>query len=265
MLDEGVAREVVNRVQRLRKKAQLQPSDLVTVQYTIEPSTHDLSRVILQHKEYIETSTKNELTLDAVDGTMLICEDYELKGAKMTLKIIKGEESSTSSAPALAVTLKSHGTPQVPFINVVGGGRCGVVLLENPLGCNKLSNWQQVAEQINSLFDGSTGVDKLFSDPKCSKKITGNVSDYNGATIFLSHTKGCSASPLGGVCCPFVNVNLGQKRASLLLRNPEEQNISEFSADTLAAIFAKTVNKVKGTPLNKVKWDSFVGQTLTAE
>lgn len=264
MLDEGVAREVVNRVQRLRKKAQLQPSDLVTVQYAIEPSTHDLSRVILQHKEYIETSTKNELTLENVAGNMLICEDYELKGAKMTLKIIKGEESS-ASASATAVTLKSYGTPQVPYINVVGGGRSGVVFLENPLGCNKLSSWQQVSEEINSLFDGSTVVDKLYSDAKCSKKVTGNVSDFNGATIFLSHTKGCGSGPLGGVCCPFVNVNSGQKRASLLLRNPDERNISEFSSDTLAAIFSKTVNKVNGTALCKVKWDSFVGQTLTAE
>jgi hypothetical protein len=31
MIDEGIAREVISRVQKLRKKAKLQPSDPVTV------------------------------------------------------------------------------------------------------------------------------------------------------------------------------------------------------------------------------------------
>merc|ERR1712012_806788 len=53
MIDEGLAREVVNRVQRLRKAAKLQPSDNVTVQYNIEPTKHDLTRVIAEHKDYI--------------------------------------------------------------------------------------------------------------------------------------------------------------------------------------------------------------------
>ena len=89
MLDEGLAREVVNRVQRLRKTAKLQPSDVVTVQYTIEPANHELTRIIAEHREYIETSTKNAMTPNEASGQVLITEDYDLKGAKMTLKIWK--------------------------------------------------------------------------------------------------------------------------------------------------------------------------------
>lgn len=36
MLDEGLAREVINRIQRLRKKINLSPSDDVTAYYRIQ-------------------------------------------------------------------------------------------------------------------------------------------------------------------------------------------------------------------------------------
>ena len=64
MMDEGLAREVVNRVQKLRKTAKLQPKDDVCVQYTLTPPDHDLGRIIKEHQEYIESTTKNVMTLD---------------------------------------------------------------------------------------------------------------------------------------------------------------------------------------------------------
>ena len=70
MMDEGLAREVVNRVQKLRKKAKLQPSDEVTVQYIIEPSGHDLIRVIKEHQAYIEASTKNAMISQEAAGLL---------------------------------------------------------------------------------------------------------------------------------------------------------------------------------------------------
>ena len=54
MLDEGVAREVVNRIQKLRKKAGLAPTDEVTVHCHVQPAGHDLARVISEHR-YIKT------------------------------------------------------------------------------------------------------------------------------------------------------------------------------------------------------------------
>ena len=130
MLDEGIAREVVNRVQRLRKKAKLQPSDNVTVQYTLEPANHDLGRIITQHLEYIETSTKNPMTTEAQDGEVLIVEKCELKGAQMTLTITKG--ASASTAVVKSVKMADYGLPKVGFVNVVSDGQCGVILMENP-------------------------------------------------------------------------------------------------------------------------------------
>ena len=265
MIDEGLAREVVNRVQRLRKAAKLQPSDNVTVQYIIEPTKHDLTRVIAEHKDYIESSTKNDMTPNEAAGTVIISEDYELKGAKMTLKIWKpssNEGVSASTGPS--VTLKSHGTPQVPFINVVSGSKSGMVLLENPIGSNKLTSWQQVYEEVSGLFESPLKPsDALFSDAKCSVKVSGNVSDFSGKTVFLTCANVSNESKFSGACCPFVNVNLGEKKGCLLLQNPFEQNLADYSSDVLKATFGSTVDKLNGTPINKMKWDKVVGQSLS--
>merc|ERR1719211_175083 len=83
MLDEGIAREVVNRIQKLRKKAGLQPSDEVTLYYKLDAAGNDLLRIINEHVTYIENSTKNPLvceTPQSLNGkTKLVREEYDLK------------------------------------------------------------------------------------------------------------------------------------------------------------------------------------------
>lgn len=58
MVDEGLAREVVNLVQKLRKKGQLVPTDPITVFYKIDPTDSDLASVISCHDAYIESSLR---------------------------------------------------------------------------------------------------------------------------------------------------------------------------------------------------------------
>merc|ERR1712079_334408 len=57
MLEEGVAREVINRVQKLRKSAGLKVADKVTMLYTVTPEDHSLNRIIKEHLDYIQTSS----------------------------------------------------------------------------------------------------------------------------------------------------------------------------------------------------------------
>lgn len=52
MLDEGIAREIINRVQKLRKKAHLVPTDSIKVYYNISP-TGELSRVANKFNDFI--------------------------------------------------------------------------------------------------------------------------------------------------------------------------------------------------------------------
>lgn len=63
MLDEGTAREIINRVQKLRKKAHLVPTDSITVYYNINPAG-ELSRVAKVFNEFII----NVLKVPFIDG-----------------------------------------------------------------------------------------------------------------------------------------------------------------------------------------------------
>lgn len=58
MQNEGIAREVINRIQKLRKKAHLVPSDPITVYYNISPPDHNLVEITRKYKQFIETTTK---------------------------------------------------------------------------------------------------------------------------------------------------------------------------------------------------------------
>ncbi|XP_054164072.1 isoleucine--tRNA ligase, cytoplasmic-like [Oppia nitens] len=57
MMDEGISREIINRIQKLRKKAQLVPSDDVTVYYKVDESG-ELYRIIKQFNEFIGNTLK---------------------------------------------------------------------------------------------------------------------------------------------------------------------------------------------------------------
>lgn len=63
MMDEGTAREIINRVQKLRKKAHLVPTDSITVYYSISPAG-DLSRVAKELNDFII----NVLKVPFIDG-----------------------------------------------------------------------------------------------------------------------------------------------------------------------------------------------------
>lgn len=63
MLDEGIAREIINRVQKLRKKAHLVPTDSITVCYNINPPG-ELSRVAKEFNDFIV----NVLKVPFIDG-----------------------------------------------------------------------------------------------------------------------------------------------------------------------------------------------------
>lgn len=58
MQNEGLAREIINRIQKLRKKAKLVPMDEAIVYYEIKDERSTLAKVVISHKEFIEGTTK---------------------------------------------------------------------------------------------------------------------------------------------------------------------------------------------------------------
>uniref|UniRef100_A0A672UDR2 isoleucine--tRNA ligase n=1 Tax=Strigops habroptila TaxID=2489341 RepID=A0A672UDR2_STRHB len=61
MVDEGVAREVINRIQKLRKKRNLVPTDEITVYYRAHPEGDYLDTVIKEHTDFIFATIKAAL------------------------------------------------------------------------------------------------------------------------------------------------------------------------------------------------------------
>lgn len=135
MKDEGTAREIINRVQKLRKEAKLVPSDPIRVYYRNYPATTtttgntvELDRICKEFRDYIENALKAEfIELQTEKINFLIQSTNDIKGEKIDLFIESlsnvGENQNTASS-FRNVRLKTNNG------NIIQR----TILLENPSG-----------------------------------------------------------------------------------------------------------------------------------
>merc|ERR1719356_960998 len=270
MLEEGVAREVINRVQKLRKSAGLKVSDKVTMFYTVSPAEHNLSRIVKEHLDYIQTSSKTPLRPlpSPAPSSSLSREEYELKGAKLTLTVSRGFPSDYSDG-------SSESVPSLPWCNLLlcgslqpaphcGTGREGALL--NPPA--SLPTLLANVEQVFGLYGTKL---ELYVDPARKKKVESG-SKLDGQTIYVwRQGDSSSAKPSGGCSecsCKFVNVMVGSGEASsLLLENPIGKLVDELSeAVAFLAKSKKTSalfqDKEKKKSVRLSELSRYAGQTL---
>ncbi|XP_077458781.1 isoleucine--tRNA ligase, cytoplasmic isoform X2 [Stigmatopora argus] len=229
MLDEGVAREVINRIQKLRKKGHLVPSDEITVHYHCEPDGEYLGSVIQAHTEFILATTKAPLLPYPVPkaATVIIQEKTQLKGSDLELTIVKG-----SLAPLAALN-----GPACAYVNLVvkanGNEQEGVVLLENPKGDNGL-DLDKLKIVCSSIFGTKYERLTLFNN---GKELASNVDlrTLCGKTLSVTTNVAspCCVTPDSVLACPYVNLILCDAQpaecktgqvGTLLLINPVGQN-----------------------------------------
>lgn len=89
---EGLARELINRIQRLRKKAGLNTTDDVQVQYRVVKDTIDLPKIIKDNEELLLKSTKYpiEELKEAQDLTNVITdEEQTINDTVFNLRLLK--------------------------------------------------------------------------------------------------------------------------------------------------------------------------------
>ncbi len=236
MLDEGVSREVINRVQKLRKKAGLVPSDQVTVYYSLSGTgADDLRRVIGDFQENVESTTKSPIRPMGGDGAKGLAEEtFDMKGPKMHLKIVKGfcsDFAGASSTPnqkqqsalngEASPVFSTQGEPNCSYVNVVCGERAGVVLLENPVGSNRVDGLERLRHVVAGLFDLNIASElKLYVDESLKTEVK-DVKSLGGKTMFVGENRGATLAGGRGSCCKFVDLELkGGKKACILLENP---------------------------------------------
>uniref|UniRef100_A0A669BB44 Isoleucine--tRNA ligase, cytoplasmic n=1 Tax=Oreochromis niloticus TaxID=8128 RepID=A0A669BB44_ORENI len=184
MVDEGVAREVINRIQKLRKKGHLVPSDEITVYYRSQPEGEYLDSVIKAHTDFILATTKAPLLPFPVPKTasVIIEEKTQLKGSDLELTIVKG--SSAPRAP-------------------LNGPACTYVNLQV-----KVNNKEQGSTWGENLFFSSLSVTAGTASPGPASSTNTIVCPYVNLLLCNAQPAECQSGDVG----------------TLLLVNPVGQN-----------------------------------------
>ncbi|XP_044517790.1 isoleucine--tRNA ligase, cytoplasmic isoform X4 [Gracilinanus agilis] len=215
MVDEGMAREVINRIQKLRKKCNLVPTDDITVYYRAPCQGDYLDTVIQSHTEFILATIKAPLKPYPVSPSdkVLIQEVTQLKGSDLEITLTRGV---APPGPACAYV----------HLNVWANGRerGGVLLLENPKGHHRL-DLAKLKGAVGCIFDLRAPELAVFHE-KTEVLSKTDLLSLSGKTLCV--TSGCPPAPAQspGALCGFINLQLLGAKAqespvgTLLLENP---------------------------------------------
>ncbi|KAK5639168.1 hypothetical protein RI129_011660 [Pyrocoelia pectoralis] len=214
MQQEGVAREIINRIQKLRKKAHLVPTDEISVIYK---ASGELAQIAIDYKEFIETAIQATFTLDGEQSqkNVIIMEEHQqLKGNDLHL-VLKGTKK---------VSNNNIDKPVVNWLNIElykldslygSSYKKGMVLI--PKGTISLAALKSEIATIFGLysnFDLWSTNGFILNDNALSK--------LNGSTIFVTHPscalneKIVNSKPF----CKFINFKENDMQGTLLLENP---------------------------------------------
>lgn len=217
MMDEGIAREIINRVQKLRKKAHLVPTDEVNVYYSVNDVKSDIHRIAASHKDFIENVIKAPLLQLTKNAYSTIIEEVqELKGVKLNLIITTRVETVS---------------PVLPWANVELSGLCprygasstkGMVLLKDFKG--KSVTVDSLHEEVTIIF-GLYGIN--FSLWFGEKPLTnGDLPKAVGKTLIISSMKPSNKDvPSSTPFCKFANAENGGKQVTFILENPTGEHV----------------------------------------
>ncbi|XP_030632360.1 isoleucine--tRNA ligase, cytoplasmic [Chanos chanos] len=251
MVDEGVAREVINRIQKLRKKAHLVPSDEITVYYSSQPAGDYLGKVVQEHTDFILATIKAPLKPYPVpkNASIIIQEKTQLKGSDLDLTIAKGAADSRAplSGPACAyVNVK---------VTLNNKEQEGAILLENPRGDNKMDT-DKLKMVCRSIF-GVNNTELAVFQGKTEVTRSCGLFSLKGKTLVVSSgAKPNNVPSSDTLVCPYINLQLTNAQptecqtgdvATLLLENPVGQNAlrHEDLAQETAKVFGLRGRKLK--------------------
>ncbi|XP_039230249.1 isoleucine--tRNA ligase, cytoplasmic [Drosophila yakuba] len=126
LLEEGLAREVINRVQKLKKKAQLIPTDPVLIFHELSANNNakteiveaqaQLTKVLANYASMIKTAVKSEFSpyssVQASRKRLIASELVDLKGVSVKLTICSTEELQLPSLPWINISLAEDLVPR---------------------------------------------------------------------------------------------------------------------------------------------------------
>ncbi|XP_049682096.1 isoleucine--tRNA ligase, cytoplasmic [Accipiter gentilis] len=225
MVDEGVAREVINRIQKLRKKRNLVPTDEITVYYRSHPEGDYLDTVIKEHKDFIFATVKAALKPYPVPTSkeVLIQETTQLKGSELEITLVRGGLCQCVGPACAYVNLK---------VCVNGTEQDGVLLLENPKGDNTL-NFTGLVDAVSCIFGLKNSKLTIFNG-KTELINKTDLLSLSGKTLHV--TTGSAPALINSpdaLLCQYINLQLMNAKpqecqkgtvGTLLMENPVGQN-----------------------------------------
>lgn len=260
MLEEGIAREVINRVQKLRKKAQLMPLDPVTMYYKVS-GDGVLKNVLTSHRDYIETAVKGPvrpISAKPANAIIISEESSKVKDVELALVAIKGFSSDYAGSTS-AVPEEQQLQPVCRYVKVqlngglqprLGAQNWGVILLENPLKENILS-FTGLHDHIEKLF-GLHGVhfDISVDGINLSNEVEVLTLDKNVLTVSpANQPKPNCVTPTPNF--QFVDLECGSKKCTVVLN--EHSGPSDLKAvvsQHIKVLFKKDKFSLSGTLAN---------------
>ncbi|XP_061213867.1 isoleucine--tRNA ligase, cytoplasmic isoform X6 [Neopsephotus bourkii] len=225
MVDEGVAREVINRIQKLRKKRNLVPTDEITVYYRAHPEGDYLDTVIKEHTDFIFATIKADLKPYPVPTSkeVLIQETTQLKGSELEITLVRGGLCQDVGPACAYVNLKVY---------VNGTEQDGVLLLENPKGDNTL-NFTGLVDAVSCIFGLKNSKLTVFNG-KTELLNKTDLLSLSGKTLHV--TAGAAPdlpSSAEALLCQYINLQLVNAKpqecqkgtvGTLLMENPVGKN-----------------------------------------
>lgn len=235
LLEEGLAREIINRVQKLKKKAQLIPTDPVIIYYAlstkaaakkeVKETEAQLHKVLVNYASMIKTAVKSEFIpfneKQAASKRLIISEQVDLKGVDLILTISSTEELQLPSLAWLNVTLSGELQPR--FVS----GNQGSLLLQHSV--NKqyidLATLRRELEVLFGLYGVSFDIYVLDQQKNVSELQTIDK-NLNGKLLILTRTPDAQklAKEFAVASAPYSNF-VNQSGSTVFTENPKGHSL----------------------------------------
>lgn len=241
MKSEGIAREIISRVQKLRKKAGLVPTDEIDVYMIAENLKSELHKIIISYKEFMENLIKVKLYIEepGKSKTMIIQDVQKVKGIEdcnIKLYITKiGNARNNVAQPSCRFLNVSLWGLQ-PGINI--NSTFGTILLENPVGEN-LIKFEQLVKEVQNLFEISEEILLKTSD---GKNLTQNLLKDLKNTTIIAVPKFAKFKleewMFSNIIPRHMNIKQDGRIGTILLENPIGNQLN-FTTDQISQITAE--------------------------
>uniref|UniRef100_A0A915PQN9 Isoleucine--tRNA ligase, cytoplasmic n=1 Tax=Setaria digitata TaxID=48799 RepID=A0A915PQN9_9BILA len=168
--DEGFAREVINRIQKLRKNAKLMPNDKAIAYCKVIPSTHRLAAVIEDYNTFIENATSTPLRLSSLpDGAV---------PAAVSCSSVKNAQIELHLLPCQSIS---------PAITVHYGSRKHVILL---MSDDEVITYTRLLHEVRAVFslwsESKVMLSSVLSPTSTFVSSNCNLLDLAGSDIYVT-------------------------------------------------------------------------------